>query len=88
MIKKIDKLLAAFGNIRAMERLHVDDYTEDIIKSIEATPFAISNNNVIYAATKELGGYYYFKTTVVGSFHIKTFKGATLKIKTANFELT
>ena len=26
-----DKILAAFGNIRAMEQTHVDNYTEDII---------------------------------------------------------
>ena len=38
MKEKIDKILAAFGNIRAMERLHVDDHTEDIIKSIDGTP--------------------------------------------------
>ena len=87
MREKIDKILAAFGNIRSMERLHVDDYTENIIKSIEAKPFAISNKNVIYASTKELGGYYYFKTTIVGSFHVKTFKGATLTIKTTDSKL-
>ena len=84
MRDKIDKILAAFGNIRAMERLHVDDYTENIIKSIEAKPFGVSNNNVIYASTKELGGYYYLKTTIVGSLHVKTFKGATLTLKTTD----
>jgi hypothetical protein len=87
MRDKIDKILAAFGNIRAMERLHVDDYTENIIKSIDTKPFGISNKNVIYATSNELGGYYYLKTTIVGSFHIKTFKGATLTLKTTDSEL-
>lgn len=79
----IDKILAAFGNIRAMERTHVDNYTEDIINSIEEEPFALSDKNVMYAGIKELAGYYYLKTIIVGAFKLKTFKGATLEI---NFE--
>lgn len=83
----VDKILAAFGNIRAMERTHIDTYTEDIINSINEKAFAISEENVMYAAAKELGGYYYFKTIVVGKFKIKTFKGATLTVKGHNQEL-
>ena len=76
----IDKILAAFGNIRAMERTHVDHYTEDIINSIDEKPFALSEQNVMYAKAHELGGFYYFKTIIVGSFKIKTIKGARLKV--------
>ncbi len=49
----ITKLKAAFGNIRAMEKLHVDTLTEDIISSIENKPFAISDKNVMYATLSE-----------------------------------
>lgn len=77
----IDKILAAFGNPRALERTHKDNYTEDIINSIEEKPFAVSKQNVMYAGLKELAGYYYFKTIIVGSFKVKTFKGAALKIE-------
>ncbi|PIA77980.1 hypothetical protein BFR04_07040 [Gaetbulibacter sp. 4G1] len=83
----IDNILAAFGNIRAMERTHVDNYTEDIINSIEDEAFAISKENVLYANTKELGGFYYVITIIVGSFKIKTMKGATLSIEGENFNL-
>ena len=83
----IDNILAAFGNIRAMERTHVDNYTEDIINSIEDEAFAVSEENVLYASTKELGGYYYVITIIVGAFKIKTKKGAMLSIEGENFNL-
>lgn len=75
------------GNIRAMEKLHVDDHTEAIINDIEQKPFGISENNVLYAGLNELGGYYFFQTVVVGQFHIKTLKGARLILKGDNIEL-
>lgn len=83
----ITKLKAAFGNPRVMEKLHVDDHTEAIINDIEHEPFAISENNVLYAGLNELGGYYFFQTVIVGSFHIKTKKGATLQLIGKGFEL-
>ena len=81
-----NKVLTAFGNKRIMERTHVDNYTQDIINSIKDKPFAISKENVMYAAVKELGGFYYFKTIIVGSFKIKTMKGATLLVSHNDFE--
>jgi len=39
MFKKIDKVLAALGNMKAMERLHVDTFTEDKIKNIKGICF-------------------------------------------------
>jgi len=84
---KLDNLLAAFGNMRAMERTHVDNYTEDIINSIDQEAFAVSEQNVLYANTKELGGYYYLITIVVGAFKIKTMKGAILNITGKDFKL-
>ena len=35
MKRPFDKILAAFGNIRAMERTHEDNHTEDILNSIK-----------------------------------------------------
>lgn len=83
----ITKLKAAFGNPRAMEKLHVDDHTEAIINDIKNDPFAISESNVLYAGLNELGGYYFLQTVIVGTFHIKTIKGAQLKIIGNDFEL-
>ncbi|AXT52194.1 hypothetical protein D1818_15615 [Aquimarina sp. BL5] len=85
--QSILKVQAALGNVRAMEKLHVDTYTEDIIIKVEGTRFASSELNEIYMDVVELAGYYYIKTIVLGSFHIKTWKGATLLIKGRNFEL-
>ncbi|MFD1163124.1 hypothetical protein [Hwangdonia seohaensis] len=83
----LDKILAAFGNRRAMERTHVDNHTEDIINSITDDAFAISEKNVLYASTKELGGYHYVITIIVGAFKIKTMKGAKLNIEGTDFKL-
>ena len=83
----ITKLRAAFGDIRAMEKLHVDTRTEDIINAIENKPFAVSDKSVLYAGLNELAGYHYFKTVVVGAFHIKTIKGVHLTIQGKDFKL-
>ena len=69
---KIDKLLSAFGNKSAIESNYADSFTKNIINSINDEPYAISKENVMYAAVKELGGFFYFKTIIVGSFKIKT----------------
>lgn len=83
----ITKIKDAFGNPRAMEKLHVDDHTEAIINDIEHEPFAISDSNVLYAGLNELGGYYFLQTVIVGTFHIKTNKGAQLRVIGHDFEL-
>ena len=41
----------------------------------------------MYTSVKELGGYFYLVTIIVGAFKIKTNKGAKLNITGANFEL-
>ena len=82
-----DKVLSAFGNTRAMEQNRVDDFTEAIINEIDNPAFAVSQQNVMYADVKELGGYYYFMTIIVGAFKIKTNKGATLTISGTDLEL-
>jgi len=83
----IDKILGAFSNNKEIEQTHVGNYTEDIIKSIEDKAYAISEQNVMYASNKELGGYFYFKTIIVGSFKMKTMKGAKLNILADDFNL-
>jgi len=83
----INKVLATFGNKKTQERILEDNYTENIINSIEDKAFAVSDRNVMYASTKELGGYYYLKTIIVGDFKIKTMKGAKLTFKNSEGEL-
>lgn len=84
----LDKIRAAFGNIRAMERTHVDNHTEDIINSIDQEAFAVSENNVLFTRVSELGGYYYVISITVGTFKIKTMKGAKLHLTGNDFNIT
>ena len=42
---------------------------------------------MLFASTKELGGYCYVITVIIGSFKIKTNKGATLSITGKDFNL-
>ncbi len=81
------KLKSSFGN-KQENKTEVDpSYLEKIINEIENEPFAISESNVMYAGLGEIAGYHLFQTVIVGTFHIKTFKGAKLKINGIDFEL-
>ena len=75
------------GSVRAMEKTHVDNHTDDIINSLKDEAFAISKENVMFTTVKELGGFYYLTTIIIGAFKIKTNKGAILAIRGTNFEL-
>lgn len=83
----LSKLKRAFGKSEANINPQEDNYVDDLIKSIEQKPFAISEENVCYASANELAGYYYLQTIIVGKFKIKTFEGAQLTILGTDFEL-
>ncbi len=78
MFKKIDKVLAAFGNIKAMERLHVDTFTENKITNINGDKIAESSEGQLYVTYEELNGYLFLETIFLSHTNIKTFNGATL----------
>lgn len=84
---KLNKILGAFGSARTLESTHDDNYIKDIIKSVEEDPFAVSEQNVLFAKVSELGGYYYVITIVIGRFKIKTKNGGNLSIEGKNFNL-
>lgn len=83
----ITKLKSALGKSKAIEKGQINDNTEAIINDIDNNPFAISEANVLYAGLNELGGYFFFQTVIVGTFHIKTKKGIQLKVVGHDFEL-
>lgn len=83
----IKKLRATLGAPKPVDAPQADTYTEDIINDVEGVPFAISKSNVMYAGLSELAGYHYFKTIIIGTFQIKTFKGATLMVNGKDFKL-
>ena len=76
-----------FRKTRTKELTLIEDFTDTIINDIEDPAFAVSQQNVMYTSVKELGGYFYLVTIIVGAFKIKTNKGAKLNIAGANFEL-
>ncbi|WP_298556339.1 hypothetical protein [uncultured Algibacter sp.] len=84
----LNKIRAVFGDKQSMKQTQVENQIDDIIKSIDEEAFAISEQNVLFGRTSELGGYYYAITIIVGSFKIKTNKGAKLVLKGHNFDLT
>lgn len=83
----LSKLRTAFGNPKTQDNNHLDNYIEEITKSIEQKAFATSDQNVCYVATNELAGYYFLQTIIVGTFKIKTFNGAQLTVKGDDFQL-
>jgi len=78
ILKTVDKILAGFGNIRAMERTNVDTYTENKIENIEGEKIAESENGELWITFQELGGYYFMNTTILSRINIKTLKGGKL----------
>jgi len=83
------KLNKIFGksNHEPTTAAHNVNNIEDIIKSVDGDAFAISEHDVLFAKTSELGGYFYVIAIIIGAFKIKTTKGATLNIKGTNFDL-
>jgi hypothetical protein len=69
------------GNIKAMERLHVDTVTEDKILNIGGDKIAESKEGQLWVGIQELSGYYFLETTIVSVLNIKTFDGATIIFK-------
>ena len=83
----LNKLKSVFGNPKAKKAAKLDDHVEAIINDIDEVPFAVSDSNVMYAGFGELGGYHFIQTIIIGSFRIKTLKGAKFKIGMDNLEL-
>lgn len=78
ILKSIDKVLAAFGNIRAMERLHVDDFTENLISNIKGEKIAESSYGQLFVSFQNLANYEFLNVSVLSATDIKTYKGCSL----------
>ena len=90
MFKKIDKVLAALGSVKAMERLHVDTFTEEKMENVGGQKIAESKEGQLYVGVSEINGYMFLETAIFTGINIKTFKGATLSFEGGNedFELS
>ncbi|WP_299795785.1 hypothetical protein [uncultured Maribacter sp.] len=87
IFRKIDKVLGAFGNIKALERTHVDTFTENLITNISGVKIAESKDGQLFAEFQELAGFDFLESTILSRENIKTFKGAKLSFIGANNEL-
>ena len=83
----LNKIRTAFGNKQETKQSDEANQIDDIINSVDEEAFAVSERNVLFGKTSELGGYYYLITIIVGSFKIKTNKGAKLALKGDEFDL-
>lgn len=78
LFKKIDLLLADLGNVKALQRTHVDTVTESKIENVKGEKIATSVNGGIWAAIHELSDYTFLDLIVIGTMKIKTFKGCEI----------
>ncbi|MEP5338579.1 MAG: hypothetical protein ABJL44_03720 [Algibacter sp.] len=78
ILREIDKVLAAFGNMRAMERTHVDTFTEGLIEDIDGDKIAESTDGQIYVSFQDLAAYEFLNISILSRNNIKTFKGGDL----------
>ncbi len=87
IFRKIDKVLGAFGNIRALERMHVDTYTEKLMTNIEGKKIAESVDGQLWVDFQELAGFDFLEAIILSRENIKTFKGAKLIFKSESENL-
>lgn len=78
IFRKIDKVLGAFGNIRALERTHVDTFTENLITNIKGQKIAESVDGQLWADFQELAGFDFLEATILSRTNIRTLKGGKL----------
>ncbi len=87
ILRKKDKILAALGNIRAMERLHVDTHTEEKIKNISGIKIAESKQGQFWVNFQELNGFLFMNSTILSHFDLKTSRGTKITILTKDYEI-
>lgn len=79
IFKKIDQVLAGLGNMKAMQRTHVDTHTEGLIDNVKGEKYGASNYGELWISYQELGGYYFINTSIISGTNIKTNKGVSLE---------
>ncbi len=87
ILKSIDKVLAAFGNVRALERLHVDTFTEEKIKNISGVKIAESRDGQLWVKFQELNEFLFMNVTILSHLDLKSSAGAILVFFTKDYEI-
>ncbi len=87
MFKKIDKILALFGNMEAMQRTHVDTFTEGRMNEVKGKQIAGNAMYGVWITFGELAGYQFLDLTMLSTTEIRTFKGVELSFLGGDLEL-
>ena len=87
ILRKKDEILAALGNIRAMERLHVDTHTEEKIKNISGIKIAESKQGQFWVSFQELNGFLFMNSTILSHLNLKTYRGTKITLMTKDYEI-
>ena len=88
IFKKLDTVLASLGNVKSLQRTHVDTFTEEKIANVAGEKYGNSDFGLLYVEYQELGGYFFLNTTVISGSSFKSKKGATLEFKSKDNNLT
>ena len=83
----LDKILAGFGNVRAMERTHIDTHTEDRIKNVKGNKIAESEYGQIWANFQDLGGFDFLNISIISGTNINSKNGCKLILSNSNDNL-
>ena len=88
MFKKIDNLLATFGNKKTDESLDEAFFAGDIATNIEGTKIAASQYGQVFMGIQELQGYTFLEVIIISRTNIKNKRGATMRFSNANDAFT
>jgi len=87
ILRKKDEILAALGNIRAMERIHVDTHTEEKIKNISGIKIAESKQGQFWVKFQELNGFLFMNSIILSRMDLKTSSGTKITLLTKDYEI-
>ena len=87
IFRKKDAILAALGNMRAMEKVHVDTHTEEKIKNISGNKIAESKQGQFWVSFQELNGFLFLNATIITAIDLKTTNGTKITLLTNEYEI-
>ena len=88
MFKKINKVVAAFGNKKTDESLDEAFFAGDIATNIEGAKIATSQHGQFFVGVQDIQGYKFLEVIIISRVNIKTKRGATLVFSNTNNPFT
>jgi hypothetical protein len=88
MFKKIDKVLAAFGNKKTDESLDAAFFEGDIATNMKGDKIATSQHGQVFVGIQDIQGYKFLEVIIISRTNIKAKRGATLIFSNTNDPFT